>query len=141
MTTMPLLALRAHWLDRLTEVLRLMNLVREMGDITSPEGLRKAIQLVLELATRIGLDQKFIERLKTILGNDTEFQIVLVIVRYLSGLLHHTSEPADARLRFTSLDGNSHMDVTARGFLDWLPTVLQILDLIRRVLEALQPRT
>jgi hypothetical protein len=87
------------------------------------------------------MESEFIDRLRVILADEDAFQTVLAIVRFLGGLVEVVSEPVQGGLHLCLADGMTQSDVTIRGFLEWLPTVLQILDLIRRFLETFEPNT
>jgi hypothetical protein len=136
MDAFPLPILHSQSLDKIRDLLRIIADLRGIGDITTPDGLRRAIEFVLELADLIGLDEKLVERLRTILADQNVFQIVLSIVRFLAGFVDVVGEPADGRFHLSSVDGQTQSDMSIRGFLEWLPIVLQILDLLRRLSEA-----
>ncbi|MEX0710899.1 MAG: hypothetical protein WD278_01030 [Pirellulales bacterium] len=135
--TMPGL-LAANQFQRFRELLRLLAALRDISEpLTTPEGLKKAIAVLLELAAFLGLDQELVERIRLILSDERVFQLVLAIVGYLAGLLRLNGETGDGRLRLTAVDGQAEFNVETRGFLEWLPFVLQLIELIRRLrLEA-----
>lgn len=119
-------------LGRLRDLLRLLSELRALRDpLTSPEGLRQAIELVLRLATTFGLDQSLADSLRTIISDERIFQLVLAVIRYVAGVLQLEGEMADGRLRFNSLDSAQATEVEMRSFLEWLPIVIQLLELIR----------
>lgn len=135
-TTFPAIALSASGLGNWAEILRLIGELRGLRDLTSPDGLRQAIEAVLGFAQLVGLDERFIEKLRTILADEQAFEIVLAIVRFLVGRIKLSERPEEGRFQIASEGGQFSGDVSVRSFVDWLPAVLQILDLIRRLLEA-----
>lgn len=126
--------LAASQFQRFRDLLRLLAALRDISEpLTTPEGLKKAIAVLLELAVFLGLDQQLVERIRLILSDERVFQLVLAIVGYLAGLLRLDGETGDGRLRLTALDGQGELNVETRGFLEWLPFILQIIELIRRL--------
>ena len=141
MATTALPVLRPHGPNKVGELLRLIARLRTIDDVISPEGLRQAIELALEFAALLGMESEFIDRLRVILADESVFQTVLAIVRFLGGLIDVVGEPAQGAIRLSSVDGGTQSDVTIQGFLEWLPTVLQILELIRQLSETFESNT
>ncbi|MEX2118488.1 MAG: hypothetical protein WD847_02665 [Pirellulales bacterium] len=120
--------------EKLRELLRLIAAIGAIDEpLTTPEGLKKAIAVVLELAAFLGLDDELVRRIGLVLTDETVFQIVLAIVRYLAGMLVVEGQPHDGRLRLTAVEGSDSVEVDVAGFLDWLPIVLELIELIRRL--------
>ncbi|MEX2119302.1 MAG: hypothetical protein WD847_06895 [Pirellulales bacterium] len=68
--TMPGL-LAANQFQRFRELLRLLAALRDISEpLTTPEGLKKAIATLLELAVFLGLDRELVERIRSILSDD-----------------------------------------------------------------------
>ena len=139
MTTFPILPVRAQGLERLSDILQLIADQRG-GDITSPDGLRRAIEFVSEIAALMGMDEGFIERVRKILADEQVFQVVLSIVQYLGGVLRTAGGPRDSRIRFEAIDDSHGTIIESEDFLEWLPVVLQTLELIQRLLDLAQGR-
>ncbi|MEX2120998.1 MAG: hypothetical protein WD847_15510 [Pirellulales bacterium] len=124
----------AKQLERFRELLRLLAALRQISEpLTTPQGLRKAITALLDLAVFLGLDDALVERIRLILFDEGVFQLVLAIVGYLAGVLRLEEGGGDGRLRLMAVDTYAESNVEARGFLEWLPFVLQLIELIRRL--------
>jgi hypothetical protein len=120
---------RFRQLSLIRDLLQLIGRMRQITDpVTSPEGLRQAIELLLSFAELLGLSQEVTQRLRQILDNEIIFQIVLGIVRFLLG--EGISNINDGHLHATFGDGSTFV-VEAKDFLSWLPIVVQIINLIR----------
>ena len=141
MTTFPQPLVKFPQFEKLREFLRLLAALATIGEpFTTPDGIRKALAVVLQLAQFLALGQDFIERVQKILTDERIFQVVLSIVQYLAGALLTTIGPRDSRIRFEAADDSHGTIIEAQDFLEWLPTVLQILELIQRVLDLAQGR-
>lgn len=85
------LALTPSMLNRLAKIREALELVGAISAIerplTSPDGLRQSIELLLRLAALLGVDDRLIERLASILLDDGVFNIVLAIVQYVISLM------------------------------------------------------
>lgn len=122
---------------RLRELVRLLAALREIRDpIETPQGLRQAIEVVLQIAALLGLDPKLLERLRAIAAEERTFNLVLAAIQFLLGLIVVDGQTDDGQLRLTAngapVDQPS-IEVDLRSFLDWLPFVLQIIELILRL--------
>ena len=114
------------------ELLDLLAALRDIRDpLTSAEGLRASLELLLRLAEFAGVDRAWTDRVRTILDDPHAFDIVLAIVRYLHGLL-------DTEQVVRSIADHDAADVAAQDFLDWLPFILEIVALLRE-LRLLRP--
>jgi len=136
MMTSELPAVELRGLDRLRDLLRLISELRAVGDITTPDGLRRAIELVLNFAVLLGLEESFVERLRRILEDERVFELALAIVRYLAGLVEFNGVTSEGRLQLAAV-GEAPIEVETRGFIEWLPLILQVIELIRRLRESL----
>ncbi len=71
---------------------------------------------------------KWVNRLEQILNDDNVFQIVLAIVPALSGWSGAVG--GDNQLRVSSV--SQQVTVHAQAFVDWLPIVVQLIQLLRQ---------
>jgi hypothetical protein len=118
-------------LGLMRDVLELMGRIRQIqSPITSPDGLRQTIELVLHFAELLGVSGDFADRLRQILNDESVFQIVLSIVRFLLDMAG--AESAEGNLR-ASFDVGNATRIERQSFLSWLPIVVQIINLIRRI--------
>jgi hypothetical protein len=136
MTPLLIPAVRPQGLEKIFDLLRTLTQLAALRDaLTTPDGLRRAIELALRVAGIVGLPPEFIQRLRTILDNPQAFAAVLAVVEYLAGLMKIEGELPDGRLHLKAVDGQREAAVAARDFFDWLPFVIQLLDLLRQVFE------
>ena len=116
--------LEAGGLDRLGRLNRLgarLKLLRELNvSLSTPDGLRRAVELLLDLALLVGADPLWIDQLRKILGDERVFQLVQNILRFLAG-------------RGDDVRPSALTDLDARRWLDWLPVALQIIALVRQL--------
>ena len=120
---LPVLSLNS----KLRELLDLLAALRDIREpLTSPEGLRASLELLLRLAEFAGVDHAWTDRIRKILDDPRAFDIVLAIVRYLHGLLE-TEQVVQA------IAERNATDVAAQDFLDWLPLILEIIALLREL--------
>ena len=109
------------------ELIDLLAALRDIREpLTSPEGLRASLELLLRLAEFAGVDHAWTDRIRKILDDPRAFDIVLAIVRYLHGLLE-TEQVVQA------IAERNATDVAAQDFLDWLPLILEIIALLREL--------
>ena len=113
------------------DVLELIGRIRQIQDpITSPEGLRQTIELILHFAELLGVSSNLTDRLRQILSDENVFHIVLGIVRFLLGAAGVETE--DGKLRAAFADGTATV-IEPQDFLSWLPIVVQLINLIRLI--------
>jgi hypothetical protein len=119
---------------KLRELLDLLAALRDIRDpLTSPEGLRASLELLLRLAEFVGVDRAWTGRIRTILDDPRVFDIVLAIVRYLQGLME-TEQVIQLIAENDTADVQrlaAETDLAAQDFLDWLPLILEIIALLR----------
>jgi hypothetical protein len=112
----------------------LLAALRDIRDpLTSPEGLRASLELLLRLAEFVGVDRAWTGRIRTILDDPRVFDIVLAIVRYLQGLME-TEQVIQLIAENDTADVQrlaAETDLAAQDFLDWLPLILEIIALLR----------
>lgn len=114
----------------LRRLLELIGELRAIGEpLTEPDGLRGAVELMLKLAELIGLDEAWRARLRQILDDPATFALVLAIVQYVSGRVMG----AEGRTDGLAADEARVLTVDARGFVEWLPVILELLELLRRL--------
>ena len=119
-------ALRLGKLRDLLDVIAALRRIQQ--PINTPNGLRQAVQLLARVAELLGLDSRWTARLQSILDNPAVFDVVLAIVQYVSQQL------ADDRRdngEIAALAEPTMLSINAQGFAEWLPMVLQIVDLLR----------
>ncbi|MEX2139856.1 MAG: hypothetical protein WD894_11380 [Pirellulales bacterium] len=122
-------------LGLLRDVLELVGRIRQVQEpITSPDGLRQTIELVLHFAELLGVSGELTDRLRQILADENVFQIVLSIVRFLLGM--SGGETAEGKLR-ASFDVRNAVRIEPQDLLSWLPIVVQIINLIRIIRGAM----
>lgn len=120
--------------SKLRELLDLLAALRAIRDpLTSPEGLRASLELLLRLAEFVGVDRAWTDRIRSVLDDPRAFDIVLAIVRYLHGLME--SEQVVRLIAENDAAGVERLagdsDIAAQDFLDWLPLILEIIALLR----------
>ncbi len=72
--------------SRLRELLQVIADLQDVSaPLTSPEGLRRAVELVLRLGELLGLDPAWLERLRPILTDDGVLNIVLAVWQFVLG--------------------------------------------------------
>jgi hypothetical protein len=135
-STTPYVPLALPVLGLTTKLRELLDLLAALRDIreplTSPEGLRASLELLLRLAEFAGIDRAWTDRVRAILDDPRTFDIVLAIVRYLHGLIA-TDQIMQAIAEHHAAENNdrSNGDVAAQDFFDWLPLILEIIALLR----------
>jgi hypothetical protein len=98
---------------------------REMSEpLTEREGLRRTIELVIELGAQFGVEEAWLERLRTVLVNEQVFGIVLAIVRFVVDRLDGNDERLSAQAEVT---------VETAALVEWLPLVLELLQVVWRL--------
>jgi hypothetical protein len=127
---------RATWLEQFAKVGELLDLVGDFrdlqGELDSPEGFRRAAELTLRLAELLGVDGAWIERLRALLAEESTFRLALALVQFV---LHRAGRKAEAGAIRVSLAERDEVHLTAHAFLDWLPLVMEIVNLVRRIQE------
>ena len=134
MTTPLTAAVLPNISTKLRELLGLLAALREIRDpLTSPEGLRASLELLLRLAEFVGVDPAWTRRLRSLLDDPRAFDVVLAIVRYLHGLMETEQVMQAIAERDPAAVERlaAETDVSAQDFLDWLPLILEIIALLR----------
>ena len=99
--------------------------------LTSPEGLRRAVELVLRLGELLGLDAAWLDRLRPIVTDDGVLRIVLAVWQFVLGARHGVD--ADEAVRCQVAGVETPVVVTQQALADWLPIVVQLISLLRIV--------
>jgi hypothetical protein len=117
-----------HQLSDFRDFLELLVAFGQLREpLTSPTGLRQAIELFARLLELSAIESAWIERLRTVLADEHVFNIVLAIVQYLVFFLWEADE--EAVLDFT---GES-CGVDAPSFAAWFPLARDLLTLRRNL--------
>jgi hypothetical protein len=123
------LDLKSDQLGLMRDVLELIARIRQIqAPITSPDGLRQTIELILHCAELLGVSGELTDRLRQMLADENVFQIVLSIMRFLLGMA--SGETADSKPR-ASFDVGNTIRIEPQDLLSWLPIVVEIINLIR----------
>jgi hypothetical protein len=131
--------------NKLRELLGLLAAFRDIREpLTSPDGLRASLELLLRLAEFAGMDRAWTDRVRAILDDPRTFDIVLAIVRYLHGLIatdeimqtlaeHYAADNQSGGMpsRGAAAGRHDESDIAAQDFVDWLPLILEIISLLR----------
>jgi hypothetical protein len=121
--------------SRLRELLQVISDLQDIdAPLTSPEGLRRAVELVLKLGELLGLDAAWLDRLRPILADDGVLNIVLAVWQFVLGARHEFSSDDAIRCRVAGVEGP--VVVTQQSLADWLPIVVQLISLLRIVRGA-----
>lgn len=118
-------------LGRLSRLRELLSQLASLGGIGeslgSPEGLERLLELALKLAELAGVEESIVELLKKVLADER-------LLVFLSGILGRvfgrraadSQPPAGPR----GIAAHDEPDMAAHGFSEWLPLVLQLLQLL-----------
>ena len=98
--------------------------------LATPDGLKRAVAILIDIAEALGLDAAWTARLQTILSDPAVLAVALVIVQFLDSLLGASGQPASA----TDSPATDTVTLDAQAFADWLPIVMQILQVIEQLL-------
>lgn len=144
--------------QRIRDLLELLAGLRSIDQpLTTADGLRASLELLLRLAEFVGIEPSWTDRIRQILNDPRVFELVLAVVRYLDGFVNaaapndgvsaaastgeQTAQPRDINTSEinTSDIGDSTINdsiiatVDAQAFIDWLPIVVQILSLLNKL--------
>ncbi len=122
-------------LGGLSKVRDLLSLIGALRDINAPlttaDGLRQTLAVVLRLADMLGIDPAWSNRLAAILRDEGVFNVVLAIIQYLTGVAG--KEQADNTIRVRIASSAREVIVDEASFAAWLPLVIQLLSLLRQI--------
>jgi hypothetical protein len=121
--------------NKLRELLGLLEALRAIREpLSTPDGLRASLELLLRLAEFVGVDPSWTTRVRTILDDPRVFDIALAVVRYLDGLVD-----GEISARYLAeKEATAATAFEARDFVEWFPLVLQIIALVRELRRLLQ---
>ncbi len=109
----------------LQTLLALLKKLEQLAEsLATADGLRQAIQLLVQLGTSAGLNSAWINQLQNLLTDSDAFNTVLSIIAYLESI---STSTADATLPANELA------IDAGSLANWLPLVIQILQLIQSI--------
>jgi hypothetical protein len=109
----------------------LLALLKKLQQLAQPlataDGLRQAIEMLVQFGAAAGLNSAWISRLQNLLNDQNAFNTVLSIVAYLESLVGSGNPLAN--------DATAPVDlaIDAQSLADWLPIVIQILQLIQSI--------
>ena len=122
-------------LGGLSKLRDLLSLLADLRNITAPittaDGLRQTLTLILHLADTLGIDPAWSNRLAAILSDQGVFNVVLALLRYLTGVA--SAEQVSDALHVQSAANESTAIVDEASFVAWLPVVLQLISLLRQI--------
>jgi hypothetical protein len=119
---------RASRFALLRDLLALLAAVRAIErPLSSPDGFREVLVLVIRLVEKLGLDPSWTDRLRKVLDDDRLFNVVWAIAQYVLGLVDLDDDTA-------AVNASSDAPVLdAQALVDWLPLVLEIIRLLREL--------
>ena len=128
----------AAWqrLAQLRELLDLVNEVRALADpFASPDDFRRLITLVVRLGSAFGFDSAWLERFERLLTDDDLVAVVLAVTHYVlrsTGLQVASISPTNSH----SASNLQPLVVDAQSYADWLPLVIELVQLVRKLRGA-----
>lgn len=118
--------------SRLRELLQAIADLQDLDAVlTTPDGLRRAVELVLRLGELLGLDAAWLDRLRPIVTDDGVLRIVLAVWEFVLGARHEVDADEAVRCRVSGVE--APVVVTQQALADWLPIVVQLISLLRIV--------
>ena len=116
---------------KIRELLDVLAALRDLSEpITTPAGLRQTIDLLARVARLVGVDPQWTDRLLSILDDEATFRVVLAIVHFVLNSVARKAEGGAIRITLAE-DDDVHL--TAHAFTDWLPLVMQFLNLLSQL--------
>ncbi len=130
-----MLLIRRWPLESWSRLRELLQVIADLQDVdaplTSPEGLGRAVELVLRLGELLGLDAAWLDRLRPILTDEGVLNIVLAVWQFVLGSRHEFDSSETIRCRVAGAE--TPVVVTQQALADWLPIVVQLIALLRIV--------
>ncbi len=111
------------------DLLDLFTLLRDFREpLASPEGLQRAIQLLLKIGESLGIDPALLARLRSIAEEPHVFEILLAVLRYALSLFDQTPQSTgdDTVTR-------DNISIQSLSLADWFAIVMQLIELLRRL--------
>jgi hypothetical protein len=110
----------------LRELFDLLTLLRDFREpLSTPEGLHRAIDVLLKLGQSLGLDPALLTKLRTIADDPHVFEILLAVVRFA---LSFVNQPQTTIAQDPTNASTQSLNVT-----DWFALLMQLLELVRRM--------
>ena len=117
----------------LRELLDLLAMLREFREpLGSPEGLRRAIDLLLKAGESLGVDPALLANLRAIADDPHVFEIALAVLRYAMSFVSQASQSVIA-LDQTSDAAQTEMSTASLGVAEWFALLMQLVELLRRL--------
>lgn len=133
--TTSILAVRGGPFERLTKLRDVLDLVAAVRDLDDPFGsveqFRRLVDLVTRLGAFCGVDQTWLDRWEAILTDDELVGAVLAVARYVLSL---TTKSTTAN---RATDALPTVVIDRQSYADWLPLVIELLQLVLRLRGAL----
>ena len=98
--------------------------------LATPDGLKKAIAILIDVADALGMDAAWTAKLQALLSDQNVFEVALVIVQFIESLFGSSPPP----LPSAAASAGDPVTLDAQAFADWLPVVMQILQVIEQLL-------
>lgn len=133
--TASILTVRGGPFERLTKLRDLLDLVAAVRDLDEPFGsveqFRRLIDQVTRLGAFFGVDQTWLDRWESLLADDDLVAAVLAVARYVLSLTAKSATASDANDAFPAVV------IDRQRYADWLPLVVEFLQLVLRLRGAL----
>ncbi|HEX3997144.1 MAG TPA: hypothetical protein VHX65_01170 [Pirellulales bacterium] len=114
----------------------LLALLQKLQQLAAPlataDGLRQAIELLVQFGAAAGLNPAWLARLESLLSNTSGFNTVLSIIAYLESL-GGSSSSSGRPVGASASPATAELAIDAQSLVDWLPIVIQILQLIQSI--------
>jgi len=109
----------------------LLALLKKLEQLAQPlataDGLRQALEMLVQIGGAAGLNPAWIAQLQSLLSDQNGFNTVLSIIAWLESLLGSGSTTAGVAA------APAELAIDAQTLANWLPIVLQILQLIQSI--------
>ncbi len=117
---------------RIRHTLAVISALRRVRQpFTTPQGLRQSLELLHQLGQSVGMQSRELLWLKKTVEEEEAFQVAWAIVQYLHGLVQQ--EQYDGQSICLTLRDGTQVRVAGQAFLRWLPSVAQLLSLLRQI--------
>jgi hypothetical protein len=112
----------------LQSLLALLKKLQQLAEpLATADGLRQALEMLVEIGGAAGLNSAWIAQLQSLLSDQNAFDTVLSLIAWLESLLGSGSATA------SEVAAPAELAIDAQSLADWLPIVLQILQLIQSI--------
>jgi hypothetical protein len=119
----------------LRDLLDLLAMLRDAREpVTTPEGLKNAIEVLLKLGEAIGVEPALLDRVRSIAEEPHVLEIALAVLKYALSLYEFTSQAAIAH-GHVGHDAADHGSLTVQsiGLAGWLAIAMQVFELLKRL--------